>query len=94
MTMRQIAGWACLIFAGRTPWMSSLTRKRALLGRRTPALPGSVGGSFIGLDRNIARSCIDAGDWKSAGNTIDEGRKSDPGFHEGIKLQIFISKNL
>ncbi len=47
-----------------------------------------------GLYYNMARSFIEAGDWKSASNTIDEGLKSNPEFQEGLKLQAFIRKNL
>jgi tetratricopeptide (TPR) repeat protein len=43
---------------------------------------------------NMARSYIEAGDWKSAGDTIDEGLKNNPDFQEGIQLQSFIKKNL
>ena len=47
-----------------------------------------------GLYYNMARSYIEAGDWKSAGHTIDEGLKNNPDFQEGLRLQTFIRKNL
>jgi tetratricopeptide (TPR) repeat protein len=46
------------------------------------------------LHYNMARAYIEAGDWKSAGHTIDEGLKNNPDFQEGIQLQSFIRKNL
>jgi tetratricopeptide (TPR) repeat protein len=46
------------------------------------------------LHYNMARSYIEAGDWKSAGHTIDEGLKNNPDFQEGIQLQSFIRKNI
>jgi tetratricopeptide (TPR) repeat protein len=47
-----------------------------------------------GLYYNMARSYIDACDWKSAKDTIEEGLKTNPGFEEGIRLRAFIQKNL
>lgn len=46
-----------------------------------------------GLYYNMARSFIDAGDWKSAKNAIEEGLKTHPGFEEGIRLLAFIHSN-
>jgi tetratricopeptide (TPR) repeat protein len=46
-----------------------------------------------GLYYNMARSFIDAGDWKSAKNTIEEGLKTNPGFEEGVRLLAFIDRN-
>jgi tetratricopeptide (TPR) repeat protein len=43
---------------------------------------------------NMARSYIEAGDWKSAGETMDEGLKNNPEFQEGIQLQSFIRKHV
>jgi hypothetical protein len=42
----------------------------------------------------MARSFIEAGDWKSAALTMEEGLKSNPDFQEGLRLQTFIRKNL
>ncbi len=47
-----------------------------------------------GLHYNMARSFIDAGDWKSARNTMEEGLKAHPDFEEGLQLQAFIQKNI
>jgi tetratricopeptide (TPR) repeat protein len=47
-----------------------------------------------GLYYNMARSYIEAGDWKSANSTIEEGLKNNPDFPEGLRLQTFIRKNL
>jgi tetratricopeptide (TPR) repeat protein len=43
---------------------------------------------------NMARSYIEAGDWKSANRTMEEGLKNNPAFQEGLRLQTFIRKNL
>jgi tetratricopeptide (TPR) repeat protein len=43
---------------------------------------------------NMARSYIEAGDWKSANNTMEDGLKNNPDFQEGLRLQAFIRKNL
>lgn len=43
---------------------------------------------------NMARSYIEAGDWKSANVTMEEVLKSNPDFQEGLRLQAFIRKNL
>jgi hypothetical protein len=42
----------------------------------------------------MARSYIEAGDWKSADITMVDGLKNNPDFQEGIQLQSFIRKNL
>lgn len=47
-----------------------------------------------GLYYNMARVHIEAGDWKSADNAMEEGLKSSPDFQEGLRLQTFIRKNL
>jgi len=47
-----------------------------------------------GLYYNMARSYIEAGDWKSADATMEEGLKNSPDFQEGLRLQTFIKKNL
>jgi len=47
-----------------------------------------------GLFYNMARSYIEAGDWKSAKNAIEETLKTNPDFQEGIKLLAYISENL
>ena len=47
-----------------------------------------------GLYYNLSRAYIESGDWKAAGNTIDEGLKNNPDFQEGLRLQTFIRKNL
>lgn len=47
-----------------------------------------------GLYYNMARTFIDAGDWKSANNTMEEGLKNNPDFQEGLRLQTFIRRNL
>jgi len=47
-----------------------------------------------GLYYNMARSYIEAGDWKSADITMVDGLKSNPDFQEGLRLQTFIRKNL
>lgn len=47
-----------------------------------------------GLYYNMARSYIEAGDWKSANSTMEEGLKNDPDFPEGLRLQAFIRKNI
>lgn len=47
-----------------------------------------------GLYYNIARSHIDAGDWKAADSTMEECLKNSPDFPEGLRLQAFIRKNL
>jgi len=47
-----------------------------------------------GLYYNMARSYIEAGDWKAANNTMEEGLKNNPDFQEGLRLQTFIRKNL
>jgi tetratricopeptide (TPR) repeat protein len=46
-----------------------------------------------GLYYNMTRSFIDAGDWKSAKDTIEEGLKTHPGFEEGVRLLAFVHKN-
>lgn len=43
---------------------------------------------------NMARSYIDAGDWKAANVTMEEVLKDNPDFQEGLRLQTFIRKNL
>lgn len=47
-----------------------------------------------GLHYNMARSYIEAGDWKSADITMIDGLKNNPDFQEGLRLQTFIRKNL
>lgn len=47
-----------------------------------------------GLYYNMARVYIEAGDWKSADNAMEEGLKSNPDFQEGLRLQTLIRKNL
>jgi tetratricopeptide (TPR) repeat protein len=47
-----------------------------------------------GLYYNMARSYIEAGDWKSADITMVDGLKNNPDFQEGLRLQTFIRKNL
>jgi tetratricopeptide (TPR) repeat protein len=47
-----------------------------------------------GLYYNMARSYIDAGDWKSANSAMEEGLGHNPDFQEGLRLQNFIRKNL
>ena len=47
-----------------------------------------------GLYYNLARVYIEAEDWKSAKNTMEEGLKINPEFQDGIQLIDFISKNL
>jgi len=46
-----------------------------------------------GLYYNMSRSYIEAGDWKSAKNAIEEALKSSPNFQEGIQLLVFINEN-
>ena len=46
-----------------------------------------------GLYYNMARSYIEAGDWKSAKNTMEEALKTSPGFQAGIQLLAFINDN-
>jgi tetratricopeptide (TPR) repeat protein len=46
------------------------------------------------LHYNMARTYIEAGDWKSADNAMEEGLKSNPDFEEGLRLQSFIRRNL
>jgi tetratricopeptide (TPR) repeat protein len=43
---------------------------------------------------NMARTYIEAGDWKSADGAMEEGLSSNPDFQEGLRLQTFIRKNL
>ncbi len=43
---------------------------------------------------NMARTYIEAGDWKSADGAMEEGLKSNLDFQEGLRLQAFIRKNL
>lgn len=47
-----------------------------------------------GLYYNMARSYIEAGDWKLADITMEEGLKNSPDFQEGLRLQTFIRNNL
>ena len=47
-----------------------------------------------GLYYNMAHVFIEAGDWTSAKNTMEEGLKMNPDFQEGIQLTDFISKKL
>lgn len=47
-----------------------------------------------GLYYNMARSYIEAGDWKSAKNAMEEALKASPDFQEGIQLLMFINENL
>jgi len=47
-----------------------------------------------GLYYNMARSYIEAGDWKSAKNAMEEALKDSPDFQEGIQLLVFINENL
>lgn len=47
-----------------------------------------------GLYYNMARSYIEAGDWKSAKNTMEEALKARPDFQEGVQLLAFINDNL
>ena len=46
-----------------------------------------------GLYYNMARSYIEAGDWKSAKNAMEEALKASPHFQEGIQLLAFIKEN-
>jgi tetratricopeptide (TPR) repeat protein len=41
---------------------------------------------------NMARSYMEAGDLKSAKNTMEEGLQANPDFQEGVQLLVFISK--
>jgi tetratricopeptide (TPR) repeat protein len=45
-----------------------------------------------GLYYNLARVYIEAEDWKSAGNTIQEALKVNPDFQEGLQLMAFIDR--
>lgn len=47
-----------------------------------------------GLYYNMARAYIEAGDWKSAKNAMEETLKTSPDFQEGIQLLAFINENL
>jgi tetratricopeptide (TPR) repeat protein len=47
-----------------------------------------------GLYYNIARSYIEASDWKSAKNTMEEALKTSPDFQEGVKLLAFVNENI
>jgi tetratricopeptide (TPR) repeat protein len=47
-----------------------------------------------GLYYNMARAFIEAGDWKSAKNAIEEALKVNSDFQEGIKLLSYIEGNL
>jgi tetratricopeptide (TPR) repeat protein len=47
-----------------------------------------------GLYYNMARSYIDASDWKSAKNAMEEALKTNPDFQEGVQLLVFIDENL
>ena len=47
-----------------------------------------------GLYYNMARAFMEAGDWKSAKNTMEEGLKANPEFKEGISLLVLIEKNM
>lgn len=46
-----------------------------------------------GLYYNMARSYIEAGDWKSAKNTMEETLKTCSEFREGVQLLAFINEN-
>jgi tetratricopeptide (TPR) repeat protein len=46
-----------------------------------------------GLYYNMSRSYIEAGDWKSAKNAMEEALKTSPDFQEGIQLLSFINEN-
>jgi tetratricopeptide (TPR) repeat protein len=46
-----------------------------------------------GLYYNMARVYIEAEDWKSARNAMQEALKTNPDFQEGVQLLAFISKN-
>lgn len=43
---------------------------------------------------NMARSFIEAGDWKSADSVMEQGLNNNPDFQEGLRLQAFIRRNL
>ena len=47
-----------------------------------------------GLYYNLARAYIDAEDWKSAGNAIQEALKVVPDFQHGIQLLAFIKNKM
>ncbi|MCX5854676.1 MAG: tetratricopeptide repeat protein [Deltaproteobacteria bacterium] len=47
-----------------------------------------------GLYYNLARVYIEAEDWKSARNAMQEALKPSPDFQEGIQLMAFIDKNM
>lgn len=47
-----------------------------------------------GLYYNMARSYMEAGDLKSAKNTMEEGLQTNPEFKEGMNLLTLINKNL
>lgn len=46
-----------------------------------------------GLYYNMSRAYIEAGDWKSARNTMEEALTNCPDFQEGVALMAFIDKN-
>jgi tetratricopeptide (TPR) repeat protein len=47
-----------------------------------------------GLYYNMSRAFIEAGDWKSAKNTMEEALEKGPEFKEGVDLLAFIEKNI
>jgi tetratricopeptide (TPR) repeat protein len=47
-----------------------------------------------GLYYNMSRSYIEAGDWKSAKNAMEEALKTNPDFQQGIQLLAFINENM
>jgi tetratricopeptide (TPR) repeat protein len=47
-----------------------------------------------GLIYNMARSYIEAGDWKSAKNAMEETLEKNPDFQEGKQLLAFINKKI
>ena len=47
-----------------------------------------------GLYYNMARAYIEADDWKSAKNTMEEALKTNPDFQEGIQLLVFIDNKM
>lgn len=47
-----------------------------------------------GLYYNMARAYMEADDWKSAKNTMEEALKTNPDFQEGVQLLAFIDRKM
>ena len=47
-----------------------------------------------GLYYNMSRAYIEAGDWKSAKNTMEEGLKTNPDFQEGLQFMAYIDRKM